>query len=146
MVRGSYEVFNTTSYDGYYEAFMGDEGTLIISEDPARGQIFREVNAEPKEWEDVASKVETMGREAIQLRVGATRRQREQRGETLDDEAGEKAIHQYHLENFFGAMRGTAELTCPPAVAFETVVSVLRANDAMDAGRKLAFDPADFTV
>ena len=146
VARGSYEILNTTSYGGYYEAFMGDEGTLIISEDPTRGQIFREVNAEPKEWEDVASKVETMGREAIQLRVGATRRQRAQRGETLGDEAGEKAIHQYHLENFFGAVRGTAELTCPPDVAFETAVSVLRVNDAIDAGRKLSFAPAEFTV
>jgi hypothetical protein len=42
----------------------------------------------------------------------------------------EKAPHQLHLENFFNAIREGTPLTCPPDVAYETAVAVLRANDA----------------
>jgi chorismate synthase len=39
---------------------MGDEGTLVISEDPGRGQVFREETAKKREWENEADKVEIL--------------------------------------------------------------------------------------
>ena len=55
-------------------------------------------------------------------------------------------IHKPHLENFFTAMRGEAQLTCPPETGYETVVTILKINEAVKAGTKLAFSPEEFTV
>ena len=44
-----YQVLTTTSSGGgYYESFLGDQGTLKMSENPALTKLFRENNA--PEW------------------------------------------------------------------------------------------------
>jgi predicted dehydrogenase len=145
-VRGFYEVFNTTSFGGFYEAFMGDEGTLVISEDTRKGQIFREETAKKREWEDEAEKVETMDREAIELKIGETLTstgQKDPEGQRLLAES-QKPPHQLHLENFFSAIRNGTPLSCPAEVGFETCVSVLKANEAVAAGKRYEFKPEEF--
>jgi predicted dehydrogenase len=147
-VRGMYEVYNTTSQGGFYEQFMGDEGTLVISDDGKTGYIFREVAAKRREWEDESEKVEQMGRDAIELKIGETLKGKE--GSEAEREAmvaeASKDTRLLHLENFFGAIRGGDPLTCPPEVAYETAVSVLHANDAVAKGCKYEFKPEQFTV
>jgi hypothetical protein len=54
--------------------------------------------------------------------------------------------HQPHLENFFRAIHGVEEPTCPPSVGFETAVTVLKVNEAVEAGRKLPFERSSFHV
>ncbi len=147
-VRAFYQVLNTTSYGGYFEAFMGDEGTLVISEDVTKGFIFREQAASKREWENEAEKVEAMGREAIELKIGQTLTatgQKDPEGQRLLAESA-KPPHQLHLENFFSAIRGGTPLSCPPEVAYETAVTVLKANQAIEAGRRLGFEPPEFKV
>ena len=41
--------------------------------------------------------------------------------------------HKPHLENFFNAIRGTAPLNCPAEVGYETAVTVLKVNEAVEA-------------
>jgi predicted dehydrogenase len=147
-VRGFYQVLNTTSYGGFYEQFMGDEGTLVISDDGKTGLIFREVHAKRREWEDEAEKVETMGREAIELKIGETltpEGKKAPQGQQLAIEA-QKDSRQLHLENFFSAVRKGTPLTCPPQVAYETCVTVLKANDAIASGCRIEFKPEEFKV
>jgi len=147
-VRGFYEVLNTTSNGGFYETFMGDEGSLMISEDSRKGFLFREVEAKRREWEDEASKIETMGRDAIELKIGETLRpdgSKDPEGQRLLEES-KKPPHQLHLENFFNAVRNGAPLSCPAEVAYETAVTVLKANEAVEAGRRVEFKPEDFKV
>jgi len=55
-------------------------------------------------------------------------------------------VHQWHLENFFNAIRDGTPLTCPGEVGYETAVSVLRVNDALASGRPVQFKPEDFKV
>ena len=148
LVRADYQVLNTTSHGGYYETFMGDEGSMVISEDTRKGFVFREVHAKRRKWEDEAEMVQTMGREAIQLKVGHTLKAdgtKDPKAEKLAAEA-QKPPHQLHLENFFNAIRGQAKLTCPPEVAYETAVTVLKVNDAVEAARRLQFSPGEFKV
>jgi len=145
-VRGFYQVLNTTSFGGFYEVFMGDQGSLQISEDIRKGFFFREVEAKRQAWEDEAKKIETMGMEAVQLKVGeslAPDGSKDPKAQELAAEA-QKPVHQLHLENFFNAVRLGTPLSCPSEVAFETAVSVLKANDAVAAGRKIEFQPSDF--
>jgi len=141
-----YQVLNMTSHRAYYEAFMGNDGSLEISEDPKVGFLFREATAGSLEWGDLASRIMSMGSEAIELKIGESRR-------TLgakDPEALRlkaellKPVHQAHLENFFDAVRGRGKLSCPADLAFESAVTVLRTNEAVAAGRRLAYAPADF--
>jgi hypothetical protein len=147
-VRGQYQVLNTTSHGGFYETFMGDQGSMVVSEDSRKGFIFREVRAPATEWEDEASKIEAMGAQAIELKVGESLLP----DGTKDPQAvklaaqAKKPVHQLHLENFFHAVKGSGKLTCPPEVAYETAVSVLAANDAVAKGEKIALDPESYKV
>lgn len=146
-VRAFYQVLNTTSHGGFYETFMGDQGSLVISEDPRKGFVFREAHAVRKEWEDEAATIETMDAEAMILKVGETLNPGggTTEGERLDVQVN-KPVHQLHLENFFDAMRYGSPLTCPPDVAYATAVSVLAANRAVDTGQKIRLSPDLFRV
>jgi len=147
-VRGFYQVLNTTSFGGFYETFMGDEGSLTLSEDVTIGYLVREVEARKREWEDDAEKVSKMGKAAIQLKIGETRKktgQADPKALKMAEDV-QKPVHQPHLENFFEAIRTGAPLTCPGEVAYETAVTVLRVNEAVAAGKKIEFKPEEFKV
>jgi predicted dehydrogenase len=150
VVRGFYQVLTTNSNQGYYETFMGDQGTLAISESAARGAVYREQSCqqdwdkwvklgfinEPKKKEEAKAE----GSAALDIR------------ETLAPPAYEipvtmdKPYHQPHLENFFNAIRGTEKLNCPAEVGYETAVMVLKVNEAVEAARRLEFKPEEFKV
>jgi len=55
-----------------------------------------------------------------------------------------KSEHLPHLENFFDAIRKGVPLTCPAEVGYETAVSVLRVNEAVEAQKRLEFRPEEF--
>jgi hypothetical protein len=57
-----------------------------------------------------------------------------------------KAIHQPHLENFFNAIRGKAELNCPADEAFRSESVIHKASEAIAARRTLDITPADYEV
>jgi predicted dehydrogenase len=145
-VRAFYQVLNTSSHGGYYEAFMGDEGSMEISEDTKKGLLYREVQAPKREWENMSEKIESLGREAIELKIGETltpEGKKTAEAEALLEEV-KKPVHQLHLENFFNAIRTGSPLSCPPEVGFETAVCVLKANEAVESGCRVQFDPKEF--
>ncbi len=142
---GQYDVLNTTSFGGFYEVFMGDMGTMKISEDAKIGQVYREAHAQKTEWEDQADKVESMGKKAIELKVGETRKTEGGQVERVEHNV-DKPVHTYHLENFFGAIRGENELTCPGEIGYETAVTVLKTNEAVRSGKKVTYKPEEFKV
>lgn len=147
-VRSFYEVLNTTSHGGFYEQFMGDEGSLVISDDGKTGFVLREVAAKRREWEDESEKIEQMGRDAIELKIGETLKGEgasEAEREAMVAEAS-KDTRLLHLENFFSAIRDGTPLNCPAEVAYETAVSVLAANDSVASGCRYEFKPGEFTV
>lgn len=147
-VRAFYQVLNTTSHGGFYECFMGNEGSMVISEDSRKGEFYRELEARRREWEDESEKIERMDREAITLKLGETLApdgSKDPEGQRLLEES-QKDVHQLHLENFFNAIRTGAPLTCPPDVAYETAVSVLRANDAVEKSCLVKFDQNEFVA
>lgn len=148
MARGSYQVCNTSSHGGYSETFMGDEGSLVISEDPSVGRLYREKTAKKREWEAEAEKITKMDREAIELKIGETRTASGERpAEALEAmEAAKKPVHQPHLENFFAAIREGAGLNCDAEEGYRTAVAVLNVNRAVATGEKIAFKPEDFVV
>ena len=54
--------------------------------------------------------------------------------------------HQPHLQNLFDAIRGKGTLKCPVEIGYESAVSVLKVNEAIEAKSRLSFKPEDFKV
>jgi predicted dehydrogenase len=145
--RAFYQTLTTNGFGGYYEVFMGDQGALEISESAGRGSVYRDTANAP-DWKSfvkdgllVAPKEEPKpAGPAVVLDVRET---------APPPSYGlpvqmKKKYHQPHLENFFGAVRGRNKLNCPAEIGYETAVTVLKVNEAVDAQRRLEFKPEDF--
>jgi hypothetical protein len=148
QVTSFYEVLNSTSYGGYYEVFEGLSGAIQISEDIHIGMIYPEPTVAQKNWVDDSKMIQSMGKEAILLKVGETLGAsggKKTEGRKLAASAGADP-HLLHLENFFSAIRHGTPLSCPADVAYATSVTILKANDAIDAGKTLQFTPDEFIV
>jgi predicted dehydrogenase len=148
--RALYQVQTTTKHGGFYETFMGDDGSLVISEVPERGNwAMREAHA--PEWDSLvkdglllteAQPIQKVDTKNILLDVRVTA------------EAGRwplpvelaKPAHQPHLENFFNAIRLGTPLSCPAELAFESAVAVLRVNEAVKTRALSVFRPEHFKV
>jgi predicted dehydrogenase len=151
-VRAYYQVLTTNSNQGYYETFMGDQGTLVISESSARGSVYREQGAGVPDWDKwvkLGFIKEPVKKEEPKPAAGTVLDVRE----TLAPPAYEipvtlegKPYHQPHLENFFDAMRNKAKLTCPAEIGYETAAMVLKVNEAVEAAKRLEFKPEEFKV
>jgi predicted dehydrogenase len=150
VVRAYYQTQTTNSAQGYFETFMGDQATLQISESASRGAVYREQGnqADWAKWVKLGFMTEPKEEETPAAEEGAALDVRE----TLAPPAYEIAVtmdklyHQPHLENFFNAIRGKEKLTCPAEVGYETAVTVLKVNDAVEAMRRLEFKPEEFHV
>ena len=143
VARASYQVQTTTSAGGgYSEMFMGDEGTIKMSEDPAITAIYREERA--RSWDDLiqrniflpktdstadAAKVDVRETEALARYEMAV--------------SFNKPPHQPHLENFFNAIRGTAKLNCPADEAFRSEYVIHKANEAIAAQKRIEITPQE---
>lgn len=163
-VRAFYQVLTTTSAGGgYHEYFMGDEGSLKLSENPKYTKLFREARAadwehwvsdgvisKPGESEEGSPAVKPWEKTKSKFSIASPRSSVVDVRETAALSAWDipvvldKAIHQPHLENFFDAIRTGSPLSCPAESAFASAVTILRVNEAVAAHRQLDFTPADF--
>jgi predicted dehydrogenase len=139
VARAFYQVQTTTSAGGgYYEMFMGDEGTIKISEDPSLCAIYREARATDVSWDDLAAKGYVRARASST--ADATRvdvRETAQLAEYEIPVFFNKTLHQPHLENFFAAIRGRAKLNCPADEAFQSEYVIHQANQAVTTGTRI---------
>jgi predicted dehydrogenase len=148
IVRAFYQTITTNSSQGYYENFLGNEGTLQISESAARGAVYREQMAPSwDKWVEMGY-VLAPKEEAAKPKPGVVLDVRE----TVAPPKYEIPIvfndpyHKPHLENFFNAVRGLEDLNCPVEAGYETAVSVLKVNEAVISGKKLMFRKEEFEI
>lgn len=149
-VRAFYQTITTNSNQGYYEKFLGDEGSLVISESASRGSVYREPSA--PQWDKWVNlgyiNAPEEEEQAQQQESGAVLDVRE----TLAPPAFELPVelndpyHMPHLQNFFNTIRSKDTLNCPAEIGYETAVTVLRVNDAVETGRTLPFRPDEFEI
>jgi predicted dehydrogenase len=146
--RAFYQVQTTTQHGGFYETFMGENGSLVLSEIPQRGNwAMREPHA--PEWDSIA-KAGLLQSETMPIQKSTTKNVYVDVRVTA--EAGRwplpvelaKPAHQPHLENFFDAVRHGTPLNCPAELAYESCVAVLKANEAVKARRVMDFRPEQF--
>jgi len=147
-VRAFYQVQTTTSAGGgYFEYFMGDQGSLRMSENPRLCVLYREAAA--PDWSPWVGKNYLRAQPAP---VAAPSDTAVDVRETAPLQSYDipvtfaKAIHQPHLENFFSAMRGQATLNCPADEAYSSEYIIHKANQALEARQILSFTPEEFEV
>jgi predicted dehydrogenase len=145
VARAFYQVQTTTSAGGgYFEMFMGDDGTIKMSEDPSICAIYREARATAVSWDDLAAKGYVRAKpvsaeEAAKVDVRETAQLAEYEIPVFFN----KPPHQPHLENFFNSIRGTAKLNCPGDEAFTSEYVIHKANDAIAAETRLVITPEE---
>lgn len=146
-VRAFYQVLTTTSAGGgFFEYFMGDEGSIKISENPNITRVYREDRApEWDKWVQLNYLRQTAGPAAA-----PKAQQTVDVRETAPLVAYEipvvlnKPIHQPHLENFFAAVRGETELHCPADEAFRSEYAIYAVNPAVEARTLIELKPEEF--
>lgn len=149
--RAYYKTQTTNGSQGYFETFMGDEGTLVISESEATysGSIYREISAPA--WDEWVQKGYIAAPKEQAVKSEETKAVLDVRESVSPDEHRipvelNDPYHKPHLENFFNAIRGTAKLNCPAEVGYETAVAVLKVNQAIEANQRLAFNLEEFKI
>ena len=147
IIRAYYQTLTTNSSEGYFENFLGDEGTLHISESAGRGGMYREPSSPSWEkWVEmgylVAPEPQDLTASTAVLDVRETIAPPEHELPVVFNDP----YHKPHLQNFFNSIRGLETLNCDHDHGYETAVAVLKVNDAVKAGRRLVFDPKEFKV
>ena len=163
VVRGFYKVISTSSSGGYSETFLGDEGSLTISENDKQGGIRREQEAPEAPWEkELAKGAEAATPAAKPAKEAEPKKEADEKKDAdlevkahtgfspgryyppISVAGPAKSEHLPHIENFVAAIRDGVPLTCPGEVGYETAVSVLRVNEAVEAQKRLEFKPEEF--
>ena len=148
-VRAYYQTITTNSSNGYFETFMGDEGTLVISEAAAIGSVYRETAVHEEKWEPWVKKgyiEKFQGKAQIDPKAVADVRASAPAAKYDLPVTMDKPLHQPHLENFFNAVRGKEKLNCSAELGYESAVTVLKVNEAVAAGKKLDFKSDEFKI
>ncbi len=168
IARAYYQVLTTTSSQGFYEKFMGEDAALVISESPGYNQVWREARVQeswdhltqgdsptllrpagtihhkfwqqPRPWTQPTPWLDTQG--VIDVRES------EPPGHFELPVSMNVPYHQPHLQNFFEAVRKNdpSSLNCTVQQAFECCVITLACNEAIETGRKIEFTKEDFTA
>ncbi|MDR2850239.1 MAG: Gfo/Idh/MocA family oxidoreductase [Verrucomicrobiota bacterium] len=157
--RAYYQMLSTSCFGRYYEQFMGEDGTLVISEASHYGnavwQTVRSGGPNMMEWEALAK----TGL-AIQAQKPVPRERGYEGVYAVRMDPSDEPIHwslpiellkprhMPHLENFFYAVRRNAPelLNSPAEQAYPVAVAVLAANRAVAERRTITFKPEDFKV
>ena len=168
QVRAFYQVLTTTSAGGgYFESFMGTEGTINISEQSAYTNIFKESSRAPKDpnapqdknepplsWDHLVMRgylgrkagsaapppPEASGGGAIKAYAS-----KPPEGFSLPGEIN-KPPHQPHLENFFAAVRGEAKLNCDARHAFLSEAPIYWVNPSALSKQPIVFTEEQLSV
>jgi len=153
--RAYYQVLTTSSRGQFYEQFMGENGSLTISEIAAIGNsVQREIRKDGPEEADwalfakqglVLQPKKTVQREVTSDVAMDVRLSKQADGWPIPVDLL-KPAHMPHLENFFFAVRKNKPeaLNCPAALAYESAVAVLAANESVAQRKTIYFKPEDF--
>lgn len=161
-IRAFYQVLTTTSAGGgYYESFMGTEGTVAISERESYTNIYKEASGEGAKWKRLVAQgylIKAAGaapsddgsaiaayesappdKYALPGGLGLNPEKEQEADEEDKPQNRAKPPHQPHIENFFDAIRGKAQLTCDARHALESEAPIYWINEAATTGNPITF-------
>jgi predicted dehydrogenase len=141
--RAFYQVLTTTSAGGgYYESFMGTEGTIEISEREAYTNIYKESGADGAKWNELVRRG-LLKKEAYGVAAGGSDAIASYESAPPDKYALpgglSKQPHTAHVENFLDTIRGKAKLTCDARHALESEAPIYWVNPAAESHQIINF-------
>ncbi|TVP76317.1 MAG: gfo/Idh/MocA family oxidoreductase [Puniceicoccaceae bacterium] len=142
--RAFYQVLTTTSAGGgYFESFMGTEGTIEMSEREAFTNIYRESGARNTElWDDMVRRG-FLRKEAVGAAAGGDDAIASYESAPPDKYALPGVLsgppHQPHIKNFFDTIRGNATLTCDARKSLESEAPIFWVNPAAESQQTIHF-------
>ncbi len=153
-VKLNYTSLTTNQYDGYYEQFMGKDGTLIISEEKETpSSYFREPTANVEDWMKVAVGGSQTGKHkevGLKLDPEATKKLSGpgvKVGEkTYGSGALSKSAYVLEMEDFFNAIRTGAPVTCDWKEALGCCVAAIKADEAIEKRMRVEIKAEDYTL
>lgn len=142
--RAFYQVLTTTSAGGgYYESFMGTNGTIEISEREAYTNIYKESGAENEAQWDALVRRGLLKKESVGVAAGGSDAIASYASAPPDKFALPggltKPPHQPHIENFYETIRGEAHLTCDARHALESEAPIYWVNPAANSNQVINF-------
>ncbi|MEP6755225.1 MAG: Gfo/Idh/MocA family oxidoreductase, partial [Chthonomonadales bacterium] len=146
-VKLNYTSITTNQYDGYYEQYMGKDGTLLISEEKETpSSYFREPSAPLEDWmkQSATAQKGKHNESGLKLDPEATKKIKPgtKIGEkTLMTSTSGKTSYQLEMEDFFNAIRTGSPVTCDWKEALGCCVAAIMANKAMDKRARLEITP-----
>jgi len=151
-VKLNYTSLTTNQYDGYYEQFMGKDGTLIISEEKETpSSFFREPTAQVDDWMKASATAQKgKHKEAgLQLdpyatkKVGAGTKVGEK---VMSGDVTGKSAYVLEMEDFFNAIRTGSPVTCDWKEAIGCCIAAIKANEAMLHNKRIEIKPEEYAI
>jgi predicted dehydrogenase len=149
-VRASATMLTTTGTDGarQFERFLGNRGSVQLSENPRWTRVGREPHA--ADWEEWVRRNYVVRQEAVAAHAAAD----EQADVHVSGELEPYRIPievttlpcQAHLENFVAAVRGETTLNCPADVAYASHVTALKTLEAVQSNTEISLAASDYAV
>lgn len=148
--RAFYQVLTTTSSGGgFWENFMGTEGSIKISEIASSSAIYREGGSK-KSWDEYVQR--NILKKAAPLPKPPPSADAVKSYASLAPESYElpggfnKPAHQPHLENFFASVRGQEKLNCDARHAFESEAPIFWVNPSALSRQPIQFNSTHLSV
>jgi predicted dehydrogenase len=148
-VRAAVQLVSHSGDGGAIERFLGDEGSLAVSEAAGAAWASREprapawdrwVNLEYVRPADPAGGAAPGSPDA--LRVAETSKRTR-----YDVPArAEVPVLQSHLQNFADAIRGKTPLACPPEAGFRALVATTKIDEAIRSATRTTIAPGEYVV
>ena len=166
--RAYYQVLTTTGSQNFYEKFMGEFGSIAISEDDKVNQIYTESHADKEQWEAATKgKNPLITKDLEKYEVKHKFWQNEytppptKHLATITDARVSVAPAKYeipislnepahapHVRNFVEAIRKSgatqADLNCPVEEAFRSTVSILKIFESLEKNERIVMTADDF--
>jgi predicted dehydrogenase len=141
-LRFTYNATLVNSFDGEYDAFYGNDGTVVMRD--SKAWLFKEVDAPLLGWEVYARKDRFYREEGVALVADATKLAAQGIDPAADDPNVETPLF-YALEEFIdNNLNGPFPPAAGVVAGHNATVVALKANEAVVRDTRLEYDPAWF--
>ena len=144
-VSACYQMLRSSGYRGRYEAFLGDQGSIELSESPAGTAVYRDPKTPDwDKWVQMDLLKAQGGPTSQPTQEGVIQAKQTQPPSRYElPMVMSDPYHTPHLTNFFDAVQGQGELNCPAEAAYVTQITTLKIYEAIAAGRTLELTRED---
>lgn len=148
----NYTSLTTNQYDGYYEQFMGKDGTLIISEErETPSSFYREPTAQVEDWMKSSATAQKGKHKEQGLQLDPTATKKVGAGtkvgeKVMSGDVTGKSAYVLEMEDFFNAIRTGSPVTCDWKEALGCCVAAVKADEAMDKRKRIEIGPEVYAL